>query len=116
MSREIKKDILLRVKTHYVQRGRASRSRMIDDLCQDCDYERNYAIKLLGGQIGRLLRMEIPIRADNWNIARPGFLDSENVATDRGPGRRGWWLPWRAWRQGCRSRCWASTRTTEASY
>ena len=172
MSREIKGDLLPRLKVRYAQRGRAGRSRMLDELCHDYHYERKYAIKLLGGKLpaaggrpkpgperqyaviepvvraiwlaaeqpcgkrlapalglwlphyerhhgrvsgrqrqllravssatldrllaparvahplrglsgtkpGSLLRTEIPIRTDNWDITRPGFLEADTVA------------------------------------
>jgi hypothetical protein len=172
MSREIKEDLLPRLKARYAQRGREGRSRMLDALCQDYHYERKYAIKLLGGTLpppsgrqkpgpepkyaviepivrtiwlaaeqpcgkrlapalelwlphyerhhervnsrqrqllksvspatldrllaaaraahplrglsgtkpGSLLRTEIPIRTDNWDITQPGFLEADTVA------------------------------------
>jgi hypothetical protein len=172
MSREIKADLLPRLQERYAKRGRAGRSRMLDELCQDYHYERKYAIKLLGGALpppsgrkkpgpepkyaaiepivrtiwraaeqpcgkrlapalalwlphyerhherlnsrqrqllknvspatldrllaaaraahplrglsgtkpGSLLRTEIPIRTDNWDITQPGFLEADTVA------------------------------------
>ncbi len=172
MSREIKEDLLPRLKARYARRGRAGRSRMLDELCQDYHYERKYAIKLLGNKLppatgrrkpgpeskyagiepivrtiwlaaeqpcgkrlapalklwlphyerhhesltgrqrqllksispatldrlltaaraahpwrglsgtkpGSLLRTEIPIRTDNWDITQPGFLEADTVA------------------------------------
>lgn len=172
MSHEIKADLLPRLQGRYAQRGRAGRSRMLDELCQDYHYERKYAIKLLGGtlpppsgrkkpgpepkyaaiepivrtiwlaaeqpcgkrlapalelwrphyerhherlnsrqrqllksvspatldrllaaaraahplrglsgtQPGSLLRTEIPIRTDQWDITQPGFLEADTVA------------------------------------
>ena len=35
MSREIKEDLLPRLKAHYAKRARDGRSRMLDELCQD---------------------------------------------------------------------------------
>lgn len=172
MSREIKEDLLPRLKARYAKRGREGRSRMLDELCLDYHYERKYAIKLLGGKLpvasgrkkpgpdpkyaviepivrtiwlaadqpcgkrlapalklwlphyerhherlnsgqrqlltnvssatldrllararvshplrglsgtkpGSLLRTEIPIRTDNWDITQPGFLEADTVA------------------------------------
>lgn len=51
MSREIKEDLLPRLKARYAQRGRAGRSRMLDELWLDYHYERKYAIKLVGGTL-----------------------------------------------------------------
>lgn len=172
MSREIKADLLPRLQARYARRGRAGRSRMLDELCQDYHYERKYAIKLLGGRLpppsgrkrpgpepkyaaiepivrtiwlaaeqpcgkrlapalelwlphyerhyerlsgrqrqllrqvspatldrllaparavhplrgmsgtkpGSLLRTEIPVRTDNWDITQPGYLEADTVA------------------------------------
>lgn len=172
MSREIKADLLPRLKARYAKRGREGRSRMLDELCQDYHYERKYAIKLLRGTLpppsgrkkpgpdpqyaalepivrtiwlaaeqpcgkrlapalelwlphyerhherlnsrqrqllksvssatldrlltgaraahplrglsgtkpGSLLRTEIPVRTDNWDITQPGFLEADTVA------------------------------------
>lgn len=35
---------------------------------------------LCGTKPGSLLRTEIPIRTDNWDIKRPGFLEADTVA------------------------------------
>ena len=172
MSRTIRADLLPRLQARYAQRGREGRSRMLDELCQDYQYERKYAIKLLGGTLpqpsgrqkpgpesryaalepivrtiwlaaeqpcgkrlapalrlwlpyyerrygrlqardrelllgvssatldrllaparaahplhglsgtkpGSLLRTEIPVRTDNWDIHQPGFLEADTVA------------------------------------
>lgn len=172
MSRQIKEDLLPRLKARYAKRGREGRSRMLDELCLDYHYERKYAIKLLRGTLGlpsgrkkpgpepkyatiepivrtiwlaseqpcgkrlapalklwlpyyerhherlnsrqrqliksvsaatldrllaaaraahplrglsgtkpgSLLRTEIPIRTDNWDITQPGFLEADTVA------------------------------------
>lgn len=172
MSREIKEDLLPRLRGRYAGRGREGRGRMLDELCADYGYERKYAIKLLRGNLpppsgrkkpgpspqytsiepivreiwlaaeqpcgkrlkpaleiwlphyerhygrvsrrrrellrdvsaatldrllaaaranlpnrglsgtkpGSLLRSEIPIRTDNWDISRPGFMEADTVA------------------------------------
>lgn len=49
MSKELKSDWLPKLLARYQQRNREGRSRMLDELCQDYDYERKYAIKLLRG-------------------------------------------------------------------
>ncbi len=49
MSKELKKDGLPRLQEHYARRSREGQSRMLDELCEDYEYERKYAIKLLGG-------------------------------------------------------------------
>lgn len=37
----------------YGGRGKAGRSRLLDEICALCGYERKYASKLLGGVAGR---------------------------------------------------------------
>jgi hypothetical protein len=53
MSREIREDLLPRLRERYVGRGREGRSRMLEELCADYGYERKYAIKLLRGECRR---------------------------------------------------------------
>src|SRR5712691_8113494 len=49
MSKELKKAWLAKLLARYASRNREGKSRMLDELCEDYDYERKYAIKLLGG-------------------------------------------------------------------
>ena len=49
MSKELKKDWLPKLQVRYVRRNREGKSRMLDELCEDYEYERKYAIKLLSG-------------------------------------------------------------------
>ena len=49
MSRELKKDWLPKLQARYARRNREGRTRMLDELCDDYQYERKYAIKLLSG-------------------------------------------------------------------
>ena len=49
MSKELKKDCLPKLQGRYAQRSREGKSRMLDELCEDYEYERKYAIKLLRG-------------------------------------------------------------------
>jgi hypothetical protein len=49
MSKELKKAWLAKLMARYARRNRAGKSLMLDELCEDHDYERKYAIKLLGG-------------------------------------------------------------------
>jgi hypothetical protein len=49
MSKELKKDWLAKLVARYARRNREGKSRMLDELCEDYEYERKYAIKLLGG-------------------------------------------------------------------
>jgi hypothetical protein len=49
MSKELKSDWLPKLQTRYARRSREGKSRMLDELCEDYEYERKYAIKLLRG-------------------------------------------------------------------
>ena len=50
MSRKIAEELLPRLRQHYMGRGREGCSRLIDELCEQWEYSRKHAIKLLGGQ------------------------------------------------------------------
>ena len=52
MSRKIREEILPRLRQRYVGRSRESKSRMIDELCEQFGYSRKHAIKLLYGTAG----------------------------------------------------------------
>jgi len=49
MSKELKKDWLPKLRARYALRNREGKTRMLDELCDDYQYERKYAIKLLSG-------------------------------------------------------------------
>lgn len=49
MSKALKKDWLPKLQARYARRDREGRTRMLDELCDDYEYERKYASKLLGG-------------------------------------------------------------------
>ncbi len=51
MSQEMKTEWLLKAQARYQKRHREGKSLMLDELCQDFDYERKYAIKLLSGRL-----------------------------------------------------------------
>src|SRR6185437_1432143 len=51
MSQELKKDWLPKLQERYLRRNREGKSRMLDELCQDYEYERKYAVKLLSGSV-----------------------------------------------------------------
>jgi hypothetical protein len=83
MSKELKKDWLPKLQARYGRRSRESKSRMLDELCEDYRYERKYAIKLLRGGLpalsGRLhpgpeRQYEIvePVVRQIWLTSEPG--------------------------------------------
>ena len=49
MSQELKMEWLPKQQARYARRNREGKSRMLDELCEDYQYERKYAIKLLRG-------------------------------------------------------------------
>jgi hypothetical protein len=51
MSKHLKTDLLPKLRARYERRGRAGKTRMLDELCEDYGYERKYAIKLLGDSV-----------------------------------------------------------------
>ena len=51
MSKELKKEWLPKLQARYLKRNREGKSRMLNELCEDYEYDRKYAIKLLGGAL-----------------------------------------------------------------
>jgi hypothetical protein len=56
MSAKSRREVLEQARWRYGGRGKAGRSRLLDEICALCGYERKYASKLLGG--GRLIAGE----------------------------------------------------------
>ncbi len=50
MSEKSREEVLILMRERYKKRGRKGRSKLIDDFCAMCGYERKYAIKLLGSK------------------------------------------------------------------
>jgi hypothetical protein len=50
MSQKSKDEVLHVMRARYQRRGPGGRSRLLDEFCELCGYERKYAIKLLGGK------------------------------------------------------------------
>lgn len=50
MSEKTKQEILKSMRWRYAGRGREGRTKLLDEFCELCGYERKYAIKLLRGQ------------------------------------------------------------------
>ena len=50
MSEKSRSEVLAKMAQRYQGRGRLGRSRLLDEVCELCGYERKYAIKLLGGK------------------------------------------------------------------
>jgi hypothetical protein len=97
MSREIKEDLLPRLKARYAKRGRVGRSRMLDELCQDYHYERKYAIKLLRGRLPAPSGRKKPGPEPKYAAVEP-IVRTIWLAAEQPCGKR--WL--RRWNCGCR--------------
>jgi len=51
MSQRSKREVLKKMRERYARRGREGRSKLIDEVCEMCGYERKYAIKVLNGRL-----------------------------------------------------------------
>lgn len=51
MSDQSRREVILKMQERYAGRGREGRSRLLDELCELCGYDRKYAIKLLGRKV-----------------------------------------------------------------
>jgi len=72
MSKELKSDWLPKLRARYQRRNREGKSRMLDELFEDYDYERKYAIKLLRGGL--------PVTNGGVHWAHPqGGIDRKSV-------------------------------------
>ena len=52
MSQKSRQEVLERARERYGRRSREGRSRLLDEVCALCGYERKHAIKVLGGRRG----------------------------------------------------------------
>src|SRR5690606_18049227 len=52
MSRNVAEEMLPRLRQRYMERGRAGRTRLIDEVCEQWGYSRKHAIKLLRAGAG----------------------------------------------------------------
>lgn len=51
MSQTSKREVLEKMRERYARRGREGRSKLIDEVCALCGYDRKYAIKVLNGRL-----------------------------------------------------------------
>ena len=70
MSQLSRKEYLAKMRWRYAQRGLQGRSRLLDEVCEVCGYERKYAIKLMNQQ-------QPPVRA---KVGRKAVYVKEVVA------------------------------------
>lgn len=99
MSQNSKRELLLRMRERYAGRGREGRSKLIDEVCELCGYERKHAIKVLNGKLvvaGGRRRRGGPRR--RYGEAERGVLKAIWLAAEQPCGKRlkaalGLWLP-----------------------
>ena len=73
MSENSRREVILKMRERYAGRGRKGRSRLLDELCELCGYDRKHAIKLLGKKVpaaGGKVRSGGP---------RPQYRDAERM-------------------------------------
>jgi hypothetical protein len=78
MSQALRKDWIPKLQARYAGRGREGKSRMLDELCQDYEYERKYAIKLLGGSLPGPSGKARPGREPQYEMIEPVVLSAKN--------------------------------------
>jgi hypothetical protein len=100
MSESSKREVLLKMRERYVGRGREGRSKLIDEVCAMCGYERKHAIKVLNGKLaiaGGVVRRGGPRR--RYGEAEREVLKTIWLADEQPCGKRlktavELWLPY----------------------
>ena len=76
MSAKSRKEVLEQARQRYGKRGREGRSRLLDEVCELCGYERKYAIKVLGGKRAIVARRSTSTQSsDDLNELWLGFSE-----------------------------------------
>ncbi len=83
MSTKSRQEFMGLMRERYKRRGRKGRSRLLDEVCEMCEYDRKYAIKLLGGR-----RAIAGARGMKRGGSRPRYGEEEG----RRSKRSGWRL------------------------
>lgn len=71
MSEKSREEVIELMRQRYAGRGREGRSRLLDELCALCGYERKYAIKVLGG------KRRIPGKVSQKAGSKPRYGEAE---------------------------------------
>ncbi len=87
MSKELKKDCLAKLLARYASRNRDGKSRMPDELCEDFEYDRKYAIKLLGGSLPSASGKARPGREPQYEVIEP-VVQHIRLASEQPCGKR----------------------------
>jgi hypothetical protein len=104
MSQTLRKDWIPKLQARYAGRGREGKGRMLDELCQDYEYERKYAIKLLGGSLPEPSGKARPGREPQYELIEP-VVATIWLAAEQPCGKRlvpilRQWLPFYELRHG----------------
>lgn len=100
MSEKCREEVLQTMRERYTGRGRKGRTKLIDEFCELCGYERKYAIKLLRGQ-----RRKFGVKAskagskpkygeDERAVLKPIWLAAEQPCGKRLKAALPLWLPY----------------------
>ena len=120
MSATSRGEVLAQARARYEKRGKEGRSRLLDEVCVLCGYERKYAIKVLGGKrpIGGsgVRRGGSPARygAAEREVIKAIWLTAEQPCGKRLKPTLELWLPYHEKRNGVLSEALRS-RVLEAS-
>jgi len=104
MSQALRRDWIPKLQARYAARGREGKSRMLDELCQDYEYERKYAIKLLGGSLPEPSGQARAGREPQYGLIEP-VVEAIWLAAEQPCGKRlvpilRQWLPYYERRHG----------------
>lgn len=104
MSNEMKNEWLPKARMRYAKRSREGKSRMLDELCEDYDYDRKYAIKLLKNRLptarGRPRPGPEPRYASIEPVVRQIWLSAEQPCGKRLEPILHQWMPFYERRYG----------------
>src|SRR2546426_6644457 len=103
-------EVLAQARARYEKRGKEGRSRLLDEVCALCGYERKYAIKVLGGKrsivgSGARRRGGSPARygAPEREVIKAIWLRAEQPCGKRLKPTLELWLPYYEKREGALS-------------
>ena len=82
MSQELKSEWLPKLQARYARRNREGKSRVLDELCEDYGYDREYAIKLLGGGLPPPSGRAHPGPASRYEMIEPIARQAVPVCRD----------------------------------
>ena len=121
MSATSRGEVLAQARARYEKRGKEGRSRLLDEVCALCGYERKYAMKVLGGKrplVGSGVRRRggSPARygAAEREVVKAIWLKAEQPCGKRLKPTLELWLPYHEKRNGALSKALRS-RVLEAS-